>query len=134
MKHLLPLLLVALLGGGCNLAEKYAKNNAAASAWLAANSKAPARTNFEGTYYSPDWGVATLNQKSGKVTGAISYHNVRGIVSGKLAYLTLIDDQWVEYTMILGWRNHEELQGAFSPAIPFCKKSSKPVSFDKIDE
>lgn len=125
-------LLLATLGG-CSLQEKYTKNNAAAASWLTSTKSAPARTNFEGVYYSPDWGQAVLNQSNGEVTGAIGYFNVKGSVSGRTASLALIDDQWVTYTMILTKRGGEFLTGSFSPCIPFCAKGSKPAKFVKID-
>jgi hypothetical protein len=127
----LATLLLATLAG-CSLQEKYAKNNAAAASWLASTKTAPATTNFEGVYYSPDWGQAVLNQSNGELTGAIGHFNIKGSVSGRTASLALIDDQWVEYTMVLTKRDGEFLTGSFSPCIPFCAKGSNPAKFVRI--
>lgn len=131
---LLPLvaLCFVLLASGCSLSEKYNKNNAAGQAWLAASDKGPAKTNFEGVYYSPDWGTVGLKQRDGKIAGAIAHFQVKGIASGKSAYLLLVDDSWVEYTMILRKKSCEIVDGSYSPHIPYTVKDSNPVHLDKI--
>lgn len=132
-----PLLLTALalvsLTSGCALtAEKNSKNISASSAWLLANDKGPAKTNFEGVYYSPDWGTVALNQRGDKITGAIAHFHVNGIATGKNAYLLLVDDGWTEHTMILNRKSSEIAEGAYSSYIPFSTKDAIPVHLDKI--
>jgi hypothetical protein len=132
-----PFLLLAVvalvsLTSGCAISEKTQKNNAAAQAWLQANDKGTAKTNFEGVYYSPDWGAVVLKQRAGKITGAISYWNVKGIASGRNAYLLLVDDDWVGHTMVLTRRNSEVVDGSYSSHIPFSKADSTPIHLDKI--
>jgi len=129
---LLIVVAVVSLNSGCTLTEKYNKNKAAGSAWIAANDKGPARTNFEGVYYSPDWGAVTLNQRDGKITGAIAHFQVDGIATGKSAYLLLVDDDWIEHTMMLKRKNSEIVNGAYSSCIPFSTKDALPVHLDKI--
>lgn len=131
---LLPLVAVCftLLASGCTLTEKYNKNNAAGQAWLQANCKSPAKTDFEGVYYSPDWGAVYLNQQNGKITGAIAHYQVKGLASGKSAYLLLVDDEWIEQTMILKKKNSEILDGSYSSHVPYSAKDSLPVHLDKI--
>ena len=133
-----PLLLLATLAlvslsSGCALtAEKNNKNIAAAAAWLQANDKGPAKTNFEGVYYSPDWGTVTLNQRDDKITGAIAHFQVKGFATGKSAYLLLVDDGWTEHTMILKRKSSEIVDGSYSSYIPFSTKDALPVHLDKI--
>ncbi len=130
------LLLVAvcsvLLTSGCSLTEKYNKNAAAAQAWLEANDKGAATTNFEGVYYSPDWGTVSLNQRDGRLTGSIAHFHVKGIASGKNAYLLLVDDEWVEHTMILRRKNYEIVEGSYSSFVPYSKEDALPVHLDRI--
>lgn len=129
---LLALLAVALLTSGCAITEKTNKNNADAKAWLEANDRRPARTNFEGVYYSPDWGTVSLNQRDGQITGAIAHFHVKGIATGRSAYLLLVDDDWVEHTMILNKKNSEIIEGSYSSYVPYSKTDSLPVHLDKI--
>lgn len=129
----LPLVLsMALLLSGCTLTEKYSKNNAAAAAWISANARQPAATNFEGVYYSPDWGIVALNQRDGKLTGSIAHFHITGIVSGKSAYALLVDDEWVEHTMILKRKSSEIVEGSYSSFVPYSKVDSLPVHLDRI--
>jgi len=122
----------AVLTSGCGLTEKYNKNNSAAQAWLDSNKKASAKANFEGTYYSPDWGIVNLNQRNGKITGAMGYSQVKGITSGGTAYILLVDDQWVGQTMILKKKGAEIVEGTYSSEIPYSGKDSQPVHLDRI--
>jgi len=130
------LLLVAVafvsITSGCALTEKYNKNSAAAQSWLQANNKRPAKTNFEGVYYSPDWGTVVLKQHAGKLTGGIAHYQIKGIATGKSAYLVLVDDEWAGHTMILKRKDAETVCGSFSPHMPYAEKDSKPVCLDKI--
>ncbi|MCK9589278.1 MAG: hypothetical protein WC076_06005 [Terrimicrobiaceae bacterium] len=129
---LLVVVAVVSLTSGCTLTEKYARNDAAARSWLAANDKGPAKTNFEGVYYSPDWGTVALNQRGDKITGAIAHFHIKGLASGRSAYLLLVDDEWNEHAMILKRKNSEILEGAYSSCIPFSTEDALPVHLDKI--
>lgn len=131
----LPLLALcaALFLGGCSLAEKYSKNNAAGEAWLASGATRETASNFEGVYYSPDWGLMALNQDGQSITGALAHYSVRGKASGRTAYLLLVDDDWIEYTLVLNRKSSEVLTGSYSDSVPFSKEDSASVRFDKID-
>ncbi len=122
-----------LLLSGCSLQEKYAKNEAAGAAWLK-ESPAPARANFEGIYYTPDWGTVTINQEDGNLTGSLAHYQLRGVVSGKTARLLLTDDYWTDYTMILTRKSFDKLSGAYSEGVPFSKDSSKPIVLHRITQ
>ena len=135
MKTPLLLLVAAVfvsLTSGCALNEKYNKNNTAAQAWLQSNNKRPAKTNFEGVYYSPDWGTVVLKQHDGKLTGGIGFYKIKGIATGNSAYLVLLDDEWAGHTMVLKRKNFETVCGSFSRHMPYVEKGSKPVCLDKI--
>ncbi len=128
---LLPLLAVSLLGG-CSLKEKYARNAEASRSWLAASKNGTATTNFEGTYYSPEWGAVVLNQNKGRLSGSMAHYHIDGVVSGRTASLLLIDNSWTEYTMVLNLRDAEVLEGNYSAYVPFSDKDAAPVTLYRI--
>lgn len=116
------------------LSEKYAKNEKAAAAFLADNKTAAAKINIEGLWYSPQWGMVLLNQEGSKLDGVFQdYYAVKGVVSGKKAYITLTDDDWVEYTVVLNYKNSNELVGAYSSFVPFNEKHSHDLLLKRID-
>lgn len=123
---------IALLICGCSLGEKYQKNNSAAQAWLNAGPTRAAAADFEGVYYSPNWGMVVLNQQNGKITGSIGYMHVDGRATGKSARLLLVDDSWVEHTMLLTRKSSEILEGTYSSSVPYSKDDAEPVRLDRI--
>jgi hypothetical protein len=118
------------------LKEKYARNEQASVAYLSDKKTAPARMNIEGVWFSPQWGMVILNQeRDGKLSGIFQDHYVvNGIVSGKEAFITLIDDDWVEYTVELRRKNWEELTGYYSPSVPFLGKDATEVALTRIGD
>lgn len=116
------------------LAEKYSKNEKAAAAYLSDNKTAPSRMNIEGLWYSPEWGMVILNQEGSKLDGVFQdYYTVKGVVSGKTAYITLVDDDWVEYTAVLKYTDGQKLVGAYSSYVPFNEKYSQELVLKRID-
>lgn len=79
-------------------------------------------------------GIVVFNQEpDGKLTGIFrDYYVVNGVVSDKSAFLTLIDDDWVEYTVELRRRNREELVGFYSPSVPFSEKDAQELVLKRI--
>ncbi|MDX2082295.1 MAG: hypothetical protein SFU53_16040 [Terrimicrobiaceae bacterium] len=133
--HLSGLSLAALvLLSGCHLKEKYSKNNADGRAWLEAAQTGPARTSFEGVFYSPEWGAVVLNQNGNKLTGAVAHMSVDGVVSGRTASLLLVDDTWVEYTMKLRRKSYEEISGTYSAYVPYSETDALPVTLYRISQ
>jgi hypothetical protein len=119
----------------CNwLKEKYAKNEAASVAYLSERKSEPARMNIEGLWYSPQWGMVAFNQEpGGKLSGIFGdYYVINGVVSDKNAYMTLIDDEWVDYTVELKRKNSEELVGFYSPRVPFSEKDALELVLKRI--
>lgn len=131
---LLPIVIVcfSLLATGCTTAEKTRKNNAAAQTWIATNAKRHAATNLEGVYYSPEWGIIALKQHQGKLTGSLGEFHLKGEVSGKTAFLLLVEDGWVEHTMILNRKSSEILDGSYSSCVPYSNKDRLPVHLERI--
>ena len=118
------------------LKEKYAKNEKASAAYLSEKKTAPSRMNIEGVWYSPQWGIVVLNQeRGGRLSGIFQdLYVVNGVVSGKEAFITLIDDDWVEYTVELRHKNWEELVGFYSPSVPFSDKDANEVVLKRIGD
>ncbi len=46
------------------LKEKYGKNEAASVAYLSEKKSTPAKTNIEGLWYSPQWGIVVFKQEA----------------------------------------------------------------------
>lgn len=134
--RLLPFAAVAaaIVLGGCSLSEKYSKNQAAGEAWLASAAARPSASHFEGTYYSPDWGLVALNQEGRNLSGSIGHYHLRGKVAGKTAYLLLVDDQWTDYTMVLSRKSAGVLTGSYSAHIPFSKDDAEPILLNQIED
>lgn len=134
MKKLITLACPVLwfLLSSCSSTEKYQTNNAAGDAWLQVNNKAPVHAKFGGVYYSPHWGLAFLRQRNGKIDGYLGFYYIKGIVSARTAYLLLIDDGWIEYTMILRRKGYDTLEGVYSSRVPFSAKHSGDVQLDRI--
>ncbi len=132
-----------LLGAVCALSlsscaltsEKYSKNQAATTAYLQQN-KSTTRTNVEGIWYAPEWGIVALNQTpGGTITGGFQdWYAAQGSVSGKNVRLALMDNSWTEYTMELTRVSNEHLKGSYSPSVPFSAKNAKEVNFVKIGQ
>jgi len=118
------------------LKEKYAKNENARVAYLSEKKSAPAKMNIEGLWYSPQWGIVVFNQeRDGKLSGIFRDHYViDGVISGNNAFLTLIDDDWVEYTVELKRRNRGELTGFYSPSVPFSETDAQELVLKRIGD
>ena len=77
---------VAVVAGmlaGCNLKEKYARNNLAADRWLQANIGA-ASVNVEGVWeaWESGWGDVRFEQIGSSVNGAMGNYSARGVARG----------------------------------------------------
>lgn len=117
------------------LQAKYDANGKATAAYLQDKNTAAPRTNLEGLWYSPQWGMVVFNQTpKGELTGIFQdAYRVEGRVVGKSAYIALIDDDWTEYTVELQRLSGEKLTGFYSPSVPFSSKDKTPLELFRID-
>ena len=70
-----------------------------------------------------------------RLTGVFQDHYfVNGVVSGKEAFITLTDDDWVEYTVELRRKSREELIGFYSPSVPFLEKDANELLLTRIGD
>lgn len=125
----------ALSLSSCGLLKgKYDKNEKAAASYLSEKKTAPAKINIEGLYYSPQWGIVVLKQcPGGKLSGIFQdYYHVRGVVSGKNAYIALVDDDWVEYTVQLTKMSWDKLTGYWSAHVPFSESDQQELVLKRI--
>lgn len=112
----------------CQTPEKTAKNQAAAQAWMSGQT-ASAAINVSGTWFSQEWGKATLKQTGRNVSGTIDTYEVKGVVSGKKAYLTTWDSGKCYYAIILSQPGKNVLTGSYTdgPAYRDDAKQQRPV-------
>jgi len=119
----------------CSHQEKHNKNEAATTAYLTGKKTAPPAMNIEGFWYSPTWGLVVINQEpNGKLTGFFHEDlHIRGVVTGKNAYLALIEDDWVEYTVELKRTALDTLTGFYSEKTPFSESDQQKLTLTRID-
>ena len=127
-------LIAASLSSCSWLKWKYEKNEAASAAYLSEKKSASAGMNIEGLWFSPQWGMVVFNQDpDGRLSGIFRDHYViNGLVSGRSAFITLIDDDWVEYTVELRRKSREELVGFYSPSVPFSEKDANELVLKRV--
>ncbi len=129
-KHMLKFLCITLLTlslslTGCNIKERYARNNAAARAWLAAN-PASGHIRVAGNWKPDDegWGDARLQQSGSHIAGTIGLYTVEGHVKGEDVYLVMSEDGWAYYSAVLK-KKGDTLSGFYSAHVPFNTKDQE---------
>lgn len=117
---------------GCNNKERWAKNNAAAQAWLAAN---PASGHMRvAGHWTPDdegWGEAYFQQSGRVVTGKIGLYSVQGHVKGQDVYLVMSEGGWAYYSAVLKKKGNT-LVGFYSDAVPFSTKEQEAFVLTRV--
>jgi hypothetical protein len=128
--------LVVVVGGlaGCNLKEKYARNNLAADQWLQAN-RGGANVNVEGAWeaWESGWGDIRFEQAGSAVNGAMGNYSVRGVVRGSRVFLALSSGGYVYYTVVLK-KSGDMLSGFYSPSVPFNPADQAAVTLRRIGD
>jgi hypothetical protein len=123
----ISLLTLSLCLTGCNMKERYSRNNAAARAWLAAN-PASGHTRVAGNW-RPDeegWGDALLQQSGARITGTIGLYSIEGHVKGEDVYLVMSDDGWAYYSAVLK-KKGDALSGFYSAHVPFNTRDQETL-------
>lgn len=133
MKPLCLTLLVLTLGlAACNTKDRYARNSAAARAWLAANPAAGhARVAGNWTPDEEGWGNAALKQEGSRVSGTIGLYTVEGHVSGEKLYLVMSEGGWAYYSAVLK-KKGDTLVGFYSSAVPFSTKDQDDFVLTRV--
>ena len=86
-------------------------------------------------WWAPGWGTVVFNQEGSKLSGAFQdYYTVDGVVSGRKAYIVLIDDDWREYTIELTAKGREKLVGYYSAHIPFSESDQHEIVLNRIGD
>ncbi|HET7238886.1 MAG TPA: hypothetical protein VFI76_07655 [Terrimicrobiaceae bacterium] len=123
-----------LLGGlaGCNLKEKYARNNLAADQWLQAN-VGPAGVNVQGAWeaWESGWGDIRFEQQGSSVNGAMGNYSARGVVRGSRVFFALSSGGYVYYTVVLT-KSGDMLSGFYSGSVPFNPADQAAVTLRRI--
>ena len=128
----MTLLMFSLGLTACNTHERYARNNAASRAWLAAN-PASGHTRVAGNWQPDDegWGTASFQQSGSRVTGTIGLYTVEGHVSGDDLYLVMSDGGWAYYSAVLKKRGHA-LDGFYSAHVPFNTRDQEILGLIRV--
>jgi hypothetical protein len=76
---------------GCNLKEKYARNNLAADQWLQANAGSAGVNVMQGAWEASEsgWGGIRFEQRGSSVNGPMGNYSARGVVRGSRVFLAL---------------------------------------------
>ena len=130
-----PILIVAVFLGaltGCNLKQKYARNNLAADQWLQAN-VGQAGVNVQGAWeaWESGWGDIRFEQLGSSVNGAMGNYSVRGGVRGSRVFLALTSGGYVYYTVVLT-KSGDQLSGFYSGSVPFDPGDQAAVTLRRI--
>jgi hypothetical protein len=117
---------------GCNLKEKYARNNLAADQWLQAN-VGPAGGNVQGAWEASEsgWGGIRFEQRGSSVNGAMGKYSARGVVRGSRVFLALSSGGYVYYTVVLT-KSGDMLSGFYSESVPFNAADQAAVTLRRI--
>jgi hypothetical protein len=123
-----------IIGGlaGCNLKEKYARNNFAADQWLQAN-VGSAGVNVQGAWEAREsgWGDIRFEQLGSSVNGAMGNYSARGVVRGSRVFLALSSGGYVYYTVVLT-KSGDMLSGFYSASVPFDPADQAAVTLRRI--
>jgi hypothetical protein len=103
---------------GCNTPESLAKNQSAAHEWLNLQTSS-AGIRVEGNWFAEGWGRATLKQSGRQITGTIDTYEVKGVASGRKAYLTTWDSGKCYYAIILSRKSNNVLTGTYTDGPVF---------------
>jgi hypothetical protein len=130
--RILSLVIVSTLFAGCNLKEKYARNNLAADQWLQANIGS-SRLKVTGAWEAEEsgWGAIHFEQSGSRVNGAMGNYSARGVVRGPRLFLALSSGGYVYYTAVLTKRG-ETLNGFYSSSVPFSSADQSVVTLRRI--
>jgi hypothetical protein len=123
--------IVFVFGGCAATPQDYAKNQAAAQAWLDSHT-APARIDVSGKWDAGDWGTADLRQSGRRVTGNIDRYAVKGVVSGRRVYLTIWEENWCYYMAELVPAGKGVLQGTYAGEPPYNPKKVDPMVLTRV--
>jgi len=135
LKSLCLVLLAFSLGlAGCNTKERYARNNAAARGWLAAN-PASGHIRVAGKWKPDDegWGDAQLQQTGTRITGTIGLYTVEGHVNGPDVYLVMSENGWAYYSAVLK-KKGDTLSGFYSAHVPFSTRDQETMVLSRSND
>jgi hypothetical protein len=129
---ILSLVLLGAVLAGCNLKEKYARNNLAADQWLQANIGSSG-LKVTGAWEAEEsgWGSIRFEQRGSRVDGTMGNYSARGVLRGSRLFLALSSGGYVYYTAVLVKRD-ETLTGFYSSSVPFSPADQAVVTLRRI--
>jgi len=127
-------LLLSLVLTACNTKERYARNNEAARAWLAAN-PASGHTRVAGNWKPDDegWGDAKIEQAGSRVTGTIGVYQIEGHVKGEDVFLVMSNEGWAYYSAVLK-KKGDVLSGFYSAEVPFSTSDQESFVLARVKD
>ena len=127
-------LLAVIVGlAGCNLKEKYARNNLAADQWLQAN-RGPANVKIDGAWHADEAGGGDIRfrQVGSTLDGAMGNYSARGVIRGSQVLLALSSGGYVYYTVVLR-ASGDTLSGFYSSSVPFHSADQASVTLRRLE-
>jgi hypothetical protein len=128
-------ILGALCLSGCDTLkslkqERYGNHNDKGDSWLS-DQTAPAEVNISGNWRSRDWGNAFITQSGNHLQGYIGDYAIKGVVSGRKAYIILKSGGWNYYSVILEPAGPDMLLGSYSKSMPFQRDASWDMRLER---
>ena len=116
---------------GCSAIEefntkRYDNHNALGDAWLSDQTEPP-EVDISGAYKSDDWGPTYFSQNGTEVRGHLGDFPVRGVVSGRKAYLLVTEGGWYYYSAVLEMPRPGLLTGYYSRSVPYKRSARKDL-------
>ena len=106
------------------------QHNARGEEWLS-DQTLPAEINISGSYHSPEWGDSFFYQIGRQVRGHLGDYPVKGVVSGRRAYLLVSDSGWYYYSAILQQPRPGVLFGYYSRSVPYRRDFRRDLQLYK---
>lgn len=99
------------------------------SDWLASKATEPPGMNISGDWNSRSWGLVTIKQEGSKISGEGDGWPMKGVISGKRAYLVFFDKRVkkVYYTAQLQPGKENALVGHYSKYAFIGEKGARKI-------
>jgi hypothetical protein len=124
------IVVLAVFAGSCSGGLPAVKG----SDWLASKGTEPPGMNISGNWNSPSWNLVTIKQEGAKISGDGDGWPIKGVVSGKRAYLVFFDVKVkkVYYTAELQRGEDNTLVGHYSKYALIGEKGAKKTAMTLV--
>jgi hypothetical protein len=124
------IVVLAVFAGSCSGGLPAVKG----SDWLASKGTEPPGMNISGNWNSPSWNLVTIKQEGAKISGDGDGWPIKGVVSGKRAYLVFFNEkeEKVYYTAELQRGEDNTLVGHYSKYALIGEKGAKKTAMTLV--